>query len=100
MGVYRVRIEAELSMPNKKNAESARDTIIKMLQESKFKEKDFIIIIDKTELVENLPAIEPKIIAEKKPVIHRTRRKIDKKVKPDKKKILKKPIKNKGRKAK
>jgi hypothetical protein len=100
MGVYRVRIEAELSMPNKKNAESARDTIIKMLQESKFKEKDFIIIIDKTELVENLPAIEPKIIAEKKPVIQRTRRKIDKKAKPDKKKILKKPIKNKGRKAK
>jgi len=57
MGEYRVRITADMTVPKKKNADFAKDAIISMIMGSGFEEKDFIIEIDKTGLVEN--AISP-----------------------------------------
>jgi hypothetical protein len=60
MPTFRVDVQAAFTVPKKQNAESVRDTVIKMIRESGFEEKEFIIKIDKTELVEGLqtPALK------------------------------------------
>ena len=79
-GDFRVRVEAEFTVPKKKNAETTKDKVVDMIKGSGFEEKDFIISIDRTELVENsLPVpivVEEKI---KAPRRHYTKRKVDKK---------------------
>jgi len=63
VGEYRVTLEAGFTVTKKKNAESTREAVIKMIKESGFEEKDFIISIDKSGLIEGLN--KPEIIKNK-----------------------------------
>jgi hypothetical protein len=54
MGDYRVSLQAAFTVSKRRNAESTRDAVIKMIRGSGFDEKEYVIAIDRTELTEGL----------------------------------------------
>ena len=74
MGAFRVHVEAEFTVPKKQNAESTQTTVKKMIKKSGFEEKDFVISIDKTELIENSSPARTKVDKVKEPRKSRVKR--------------------------
>ena len=78
MGTFRVHVEADFTVPKKQNAESTQDVVEKMIKKSGFKEKDFVISIDKSELIENLPPVPEQVEQIKGPCKSRIKRGVKK----------------------
>jgi hypothetical protein len=82
MGTFRVHVEADFTVPKKQNAEATQTTVKKMIKRSGFEEKDFVISIDKTELVQNSTPVPAKVVKMKEPRNSRIKRVIKKEKKP------------------
>jgi len=73
MSEFRIDLTAGFTVTKKQNADYARDAVIAMLKNSGFEEKDFVITVEKTGLVEN--AFTPTVGISKIKIVRPTKEK-------------------------